>query len=125
MPAIADHILEMSESIDPASYVIATYLAQGPVEEDMLSRAIAVAVEQTVGRGIFNMESMGHVVKEHGGRLIGFLPVPDHESKSSQVGLEWKRYVFRVAFTYGGRVTKSLALLRELVFLELITVAAA
>jgi len=98
MPAIADHILEMSESIDPASYVIATYLAQGPVEEDMLSRAIAVAVEQTVGRGIFNMESMGHVVKEHGGRLIGFLPVPDHESKSSQVGLEWKRYVFRVAF---------------------------
>jgi 2,3-diketo-5-methylthiopentyl-1-phosphate enolase len=98
MPAIEDHILEISESIDPASYVIATYLAQGPAEEDMLSRAVAVAVEQTVGRGIFNMEGMSHVVKERGGRLIGFTPVPDHESKSSQASLDWKRYIFRVAF---------------------------
>lgn len=98
MPAIDDHILEISESIDPASYVIATYLAQGPVEEDMLSRAVAVAVEQTVGRGIFSMDSLSHVVKDRGGRLIGFYPIPDHESKSSQANLEWKRYVFRVAF---------------------------
>ena len=98
MAVIQDHILEINESIDPASYVIATYLAQGPPEEDMLNRAIAVAVEQTVGRGVFNMESMTHVVEERGGRLIGFWPIPDHESKSSQRNLEWKRYVFRVAF---------------------------
>lgn len=98
MPEIADHILEISESIDPASYVIATYLAQGPAEENMLNRAVAVAVEQTIGRGVFNMDSMSHVVEERGGRVIGFYQIPDHASKSSQRNLEWKSYVFRVAF---------------------------
>ena len=98
MPAIEDNIIAISESIDPANYVVATYLAQGPAHEDMLSRATAIAVEQTVGRGVFNMKDMQHLVISRGGRLISFLPIPDHESKSSLRNLEWKTYVFRVAF---------------------------
>lgn len=98
MSIVDDHIIVSSESVNPHDYVVATYLAQGSPEEDMLSRAVAVAVEQTVGRNVFKMDGLAHVVEERGGRLIGFFPIPDHESKSSQRELDWKRYVFRVAF---------------------------
>ncbi|MDA1372779.1 MAG: RuBisCO large subunit C-terminal-like domain-containing protein [Proteobacteria bacterium] len=98
MSIIQDNIIVTSESIDPAVYVVASYLAQGPAEEDMLSRAVSLAIEQTIGRGIFNIEGMHHLVEERGGRLIGFMPIPDHESRSSQRNLDWKQYVFRIAF---------------------------
>jgi 2,3-diketo-5-methylthiopentyl-1-phosphate enolase len=98
MPAIEDNILVITESINPDDYVIATYLAQGAVEEDMLGRAVAVAVEQTVGRNVFKVKDMAQTIEDHGGKLVGYFPVPDHESKSSQKDLDWKMVVFRVAF---------------------------
>jgi len=98
MSAIEDNIIVLSEGLDLSKYVIATYLLQGPAEEDMLSRMAAIATEQTVGSGIYHMEKFKYLADQYGGRLIGFFSVPDHESRSSQNDQSWKTYVARVAF---------------------------
>jgi 2,3-diketo-5-methylthiopentyl-1-phosphate enolase len=93
-----DNILALSEGVDLDSYIIATYLLQGPPTEDMLSRAEAIATEQTVGRAIYQLDGMEWLINERGGKLLSLIPIPDHESRTTRVEGEWLRYIARVAF---------------------------
>lgn len=98
MVASNDNIFALYEGVDLDSYIIATYLLQGPSNEDMLSRAEAIATEQTVGRAIYQTEGMDWLIKERGGKLIGLTPIPDHESRTTRSEGDWQRYIARVAF---------------------------
>lgn len=98
MATVDSEIIYLYEGIDLDSSIIATYLLQGPAGEDMLSRAEAIATEQTVGSSVYKMEGMEWLIKERGGKLIGFTPVPDHESRTTRPEGEWQRYIARVAF---------------------------
>ncbi len=98
MAASDDNIIALYEGVDLNTYIIATYLMQGPPGEDMLSRAEAIATEQTVGRAIYQMDGMEWLIKDRGGKLIGLTPIPDHESRTTRAEGEWQRYIARVAF---------------------------
>lgn len=99
MAATLDELeIVISEGIDPTSFNIATYLMQGPAGEDMLGRAVAIAVEQTVGRGVYNLPGMERLIDERGGKLLSLIPVPDHENRTTRSEGEWQRYIVRVAF---------------------------
>ncbi len=98
MTIVDDSIIALSEGVDLDSNIIATYLLQGPSGEDMLSRAEAIATEQTVGRSIYQVGGMEWLIKERGGKLIGLTPIPDHECRATRTEGEWQRYIARVAF---------------------------
>ncbi|NMC79809.1 MAG: ribulose 1,5-bisphosphate carboxylase [Chloroflexi bacterium] len=99
MPALEDHIVALNEGLDPASYVIGTFIIQGPSTDDMLQRAASFAVEQTVGRGIFSMpDELMHLLHERGGKVISLFSVPDHETRVTRQPGEWQRWVTRIAF---------------------------
>jgi 2,3-diketo-5-methylthiopentyl-1-phosphate enolase len=93
-----DNIIALSEGLDLDSFITATYLLQGPPTEDMLSRAEAIATEQTVGRAIYQLDGMEWLIKERGGKLLSLIPIPDHESRTTRTEGEWLRYIARVAF---------------------------
>jgi 2,3-diketo-5-methylthiopentyl-1-phosphate enolase len=96
--AVDDRMIQVSEGLDPDAYIVATYLLQGPLEDDMLARALSVATEQTVGRTVFQMPELAHLVQRHGGRVLNLFSVPDHESKTTAAAETWQRYIVRVAF---------------------------
>ncbi len=98
MTAVEDNIIVLYEGLDQSKFVIATYLLQGPEAEDMLSRMISIAMEQTVGSSSYQIEGLRHLCDLYGGKLVGFFSVPDHESRSSQFGNKWKSYVVRIAY---------------------------
>jgi 2,3-diketo-5-methylthiopentyl-1-phosphate enolase len=98
MSYLEDGIIANAEGLAPASYIIGTYLLQGPPEEDMLARAAGLAVEQTVGRGVFSMPEFHHLVDERGGKLLSLIPVPDHESKPTKDLQDWQTVIARIAF---------------------------
>jgi 2,3-diketo-5-methylthiopentyl-1-phosphate enolase len=98
MPTIDERTIALSEGLDPACWVIASYLLQGPAEEDMLQRATQIAMEQTVGRGSYAQPDFASVVAERGGKLLSLLQIPDHECKPTTIGMDWQRCVARVAF---------------------------
>jgi len=98
MPALEDGIVVMEEGLDLSSYVVGTFLIQGPSSDDMLQRAASFAVEQTVGRGIFSMPELNHLLHERGGKVIGLIPVPDHETRVTRQAGEWQRWIARIAF---------------------------
>jgi len=98
MTAIDDRVLALSEGLDPASYVVATYLLQGPAEESALERASKIAMEQTVGRATYQKADLADVVAARGGKLLSVLHVPDYECKPSRPEAGWQHYVARVAY---------------------------
>ncbi|HTX79098.1 MAG TPA: RuBisCO large subunit C-terminal-like domain-containing protein [Longilinea sp.] len=105
MSSIPDEVVVVEEGLDSNDYVVATYLFQGEAGEDMLSRTVSMAVEQTVGRGIFSMPEFHHLLGERGAKVLSIVPVPDHESRVSEdedralgKAQEWLRYIVRVAF---------------------------
>lgn len=95
---MSDQVLVLEEGLDPAEYIIATYLIQGPGGEDILARATGIATEQTVGRGTYKQPHYSKLVDRAGGRLVGLYRVPDHEMKFTRTAEEWQRSIVRIAF---------------------------
>lgn len=98
MTGLDDRILALGEGLDPARYVIATYLFQGPGDEDLLNRTAMAAIEQTVGRASLAKEEYASMVASNGGKVLNLFRVPDHECKRTASGETWVQYIARVAF---------------------------
>lgn len=98
MPTLDGRAFALSEGLEADGYVVATYLLQGPPEEQMLGRAARIAMEQTVGRGVYSDASLNDLVEARGGKLCSLVQVPDHESKPSRTETDWQRYLARVAY---------------------------
>jgi len=98
MTGLDDRVFVLSEGLDPARYVIATYLFQGPGDEDLLNRSAMAAIEQTVGRASLAEEAYADMVAANGGKVLSLFRVPDHECKRTVDGDDWVSYIARVAF---------------------------
>ncbi|MEA4813191.1 MAG: RuBisCO large subunit C-terminal-like domain-containing protein [Anaerolineaceae bacterium] len=98
MSVIPNGVIRIEEGIDSNKFVIATYLMQGEPQEDALARAVSMAVEQTVGRGIFDMPEMLSLLEARGAKVLSYFAVPDHESRVTERGTDWTRYIVRIAY---------------------------
>ena len=98
MSDVYDRAIALSEGLDSEKFIIATYLMQGPAQEDFLNRAIAAGTEQTIGRMSYVSKQLAPMVEAYGGKLLSFFRVPDHESKASLFSDERVSCVARVAF---------------------------
>jgi len=88
----------LPEGMDSETTIVATYLLQGPPDEDSLARSLSAAMEQTIGQGCYGLSGYEELVRDFGGRLISYFRVPAHETRSSLVGETWTRAVARIAF---------------------------
>lgn len=98
MAYIPEGVICLEEGLDLNDYVVATYIMQGETVEDSLSRAVSMAVEQTVGRGIFEMPELKHLLEDRCAKVLTFFSVPDHESRVTERNDDWSRYIVRIAF---------------------------
>lgn len=98
MASIPDGVVVIEEGINPADYVIGTYLIQGEMDEDMLARTVSMAVEQTVGRGVFSLPEFNNLVEDRVAKVLSVIPVPDFESRESERNEVWQRCIVRIAF---------------------------
>lgn len=98
MSAFDGRAFGLPEGLDPDATIGATYLLQGPADEDALGRALSAAMEQTIGRACYEIAGFEDLIPAHGGRLLSYFRVPAHETRASLRQPEWTQAVARVAF---------------------------
>lgn len=82
----------LDESIDPEEFIIATYYMRGN-PKDYISKASALAFEQTTGTWVPVSEETPEVRRKHSGKVVGAyeLGLPDKETGD-------RNFVLRIAF---------------------------
>ena len=83
------------DGLDGEDYVIALYSAES-ASPDLLERAKAIALEQTVGTWVPVPEETEEVRARHSGRVLGVYEIPDYEMELP--ASPTRRYVMAIAF---------------------------
>ena len=98
MNPLDDRAFGLPEGLDADTTIVATYLLQGPADEDALGRALSAAMEQTIGRACYELDGFEDLVRDHGGRVLSYFRVPAHETRSSLKEPAWTQAVARIGF---------------------------
>ena len=92
-------ICTMQEGINYEDYVVATYIVASGMRADVLSKAVALAVEQSTGSWTSVPGETEEVKRRSVGRVIGVYGVPDYELIATMPTDQKKRdFVVRVAY---------------------------
>jgi 2,3-diketo-5-methylthiopentyl-1-phosphate enolase len=93
------------ESLGERGYVLATYIAFGLAERDVLKRAGGFATGQTVGTWLPLPGVTRAMVENHQARVVGCYPIPQYAGDAAGSAVESQGSLLRIAFpvdNFGG-----------------------
>jgi 2,3-diketo-5-methylthiopentyl-1-phosphate enolase len=86
----------LPEAIDPAQFVLATYLAQYPSKIDLHRLAPAMAIEQSTGTWVPVPGETAEMRARHVAKVVGIYEAPDYEWKAPEAAE--RTYLVQIAF---------------------------
>jgi len=94
-----NELILLAESLPKEDYVIGTYLIETDRDANIITRSVAIAIEQSTGTWVGLKEETKEVREKYAAKVIGTYEVPDYEILLPR-SINLRYFVIRIAFPH-------------------------